>query len=94
MLGSFKWRGVNNNRLYLDYTINKKRFRVFYASCKTDSKSEKRNLEKQARLELDQLQRQVENGEFVTAEYPSYKQLVLFYWNKSYVEKEYIKLNC
>ncbi len=50
MLGSFKWCGVNNNRLYLDYTISKKRFRVFYASCKTNSKSEKINLEKEGKV--------------------------------------------
>ncbi len=90
--GSFRWRG---NSLQLDYRLKRggARQRPVYATLRTGSVSERRQLEEAARKYLNDIETSIRKGTiFDNSEnaFPTYKQAALFYWEKFESKKEYI----
>lgn len=94
--GNFRWR-YDNTRLYLDYYIevNGKfvRKRPLFATVTIGSVKERKELEKAASKKLDHLLRESQNPLLFEnpPEFPTYKQIAHFYWDKKGSVKEFHK---
>ena len=90
--GSIRWR---SNSLFIDYYVNGKRNRVKFGTLRNGTRKEKRILEGEARRHLNQIELDIRDGKFFDSQedsqYPTFKQMALFYWEKCHLLKPYIK---
>jgi len=90
--GAIRWRGTS---LYLDYRAGDRRVRELFARLVTSSPSERRNLEKDARLALAEKQAAARRGFFeIKNEYPTYRQMASHYWDFCQSKKPYMADSC